>query len=88
MKGIDVGTTYINDKYCAKFISAIAAVRKQEQDRIISEAPFMSVISDGATDSSCKEAEIVLVRSSFHCQVQLSVKIILIQVLVLAIFGQ
>ncbi|XP_060587867.1 zinc finger protein 862-like [Ruditapes philippinarum] len=70
MKGIDVGTTYINDKYCAKFISAIAAVRKQEQDRIISEAPFMSVISDGATDSSCKEAEIVLVRSSFQCQVQ------------------
>ncbi|CAC5411875.1 unnamed protein product [Mytilus coruscus] len=43
--------------------------RQQEQDDIVKEGSFLSIISDGSTDVSSKEAEIVYVRTSVRCQV-------------------
>jgi hypothetical protein len=69
-KGLDIGQTYTTDKYCAKFVGAIADVRKHAQNDIINRAPFISVISDGSMDVSSKEAEIVLVRSCVDGEVR------------------
>ncbi|VDH95135.1 Hypothetical predicted protein [Mytilus galloprovincialis] len=68
-KGIDIGDTYITDKSCQKFVSSVAMARQQEQDDIVKEGSFLSIISDGSTDVSSKEAEIVYVRTSVRCQV-------------------
>ena len=70
-KGLDIGQTYITDKYCSKFVTAIADTRRLEQDQVIQASKFISVISDGATDTASKEAEIVLVRSSYECKVSI-----------------
>ncbi|XP_069130425.1 zinc finger protein 862-like isoform X2 [Argopecten irradians] len=67
-KGIDIGQTYISDKYCQKFIASIADIRRAEQKEILNKAAFISVISDGATDCSSKETEIVYVRTSIDCE--------------------
>ncbi|XP_061167632.1 uncharacterized protein LOC133176530 [Saccostrea echinata] len=64
-KGIQVGETYRNDKSCKSFISAISSV---EQDRIRKELDhhkFLTIISDGSTDVSVVENEIVYCRSAF-----------------------
>ncbi|KAH3748293.1 hypothetical protein DPMN_182731 [Dreissena polymorpha] len=68
-KGIDIGATYSTDKYCQKFIKAIADTERVKQEDIICSSPFISIISDGSTDTSCKEAEIVLLKSSLQCKV-------------------
>ena len=51
-KGLDIGDTYITDKYCQIFVSAIAASTRQQHDDIIQTSPFISIISDGSTDTS------------------------------------
>jgi hypothetical protein len=63
-KNLDIGSTYINDKYCQIFIKSIANSMRTEQDHHINESPFISLISDGSTDSSSKEAECIMLRSA------------------------
>ncbi|XP_060554954.1 zinc finger protein 862-like [Ruditapes philippinarum] len=63
-KGLDIGSTYLTDKSCQMFISSIADTIRTRQDAKIKASPFISVISDGSTDTSSQEAEIVYVRSS------------------------
>ena len=77
-KGIDIGDTYITDKSCQKFVSSVAMARQQEQDDIVKEGSFLSIISDGSTDVSSKQAEIVYVRTSVRCQVNTMYRIFII----------
>ena len=59
--------TYRNDKRCRDFVKAIRAtdLRKGTMS-LAKEAPFLSLISDVATDSSHKEAEVAYVRFALH----------------------
>ena len=61
-KGLPIKSQYRNDKRAKEFVESIAAVEKLNLCTKLEEAKFLSVISDGATDSSHIEAEIVFVR--------------------------
>lgn len=63
-KGIDVGNTYHTDKEAQKFSFYIAQEARNDITKFINKCPFISVITDGATDKSVKEQEIVYCRSS------------------------
>jgi len=62
-KGLDVGTQYRTDKKAAEFAASIAEAERVRIRKYMSDAKFVSVISDGSTDSSYQEAEIVYVRT-------------------------
>lgn len=62
MKGIDLGETYINRNSCVTFISFIAKTVKEKLKSTLATCKFLSVLSDGATDCSVIEQEIVYVR--------------------------
>ncbi|XP_069134264.1 zinc finger protein 862-like [Argopecten irradians] len=68
-KGLDIGNTYLNDKSCQAFIAAIADTQRKTQCTQVNDARFISIISDGSTDSSSKEAEILYLRTSVKCKV-------------------
>ena len=70
-KGIVVGNTYRNDKECRAFIHAIAAVERQKIETVIAEAPFLSILSDGSTDLSVTENEIVYIRTANQGKVEM-----------------
>jgi hypothetical protein len=55
MKYCDIGDTYITDKSC---VNAIAYDRQKEQDEIVKQSHFISVISDSSTDVSSKELKL------------------------------
>lgn len=61
-KGLDVGNTYRNDKACKQFVRAIAEVERRHLAQHLESAHFLALISDGTTDASITEAEIVYVR--------------------------
>ena len=61
-KGLKVGSTYRNDKQCKNFIQCIARVERKKIEEEIRMANFISVLSDGSTDVSVTENEIVYVR--------------------------
>ena len=61
-KGIDIGRTYRNDKQAAAFSSYIAQHERQQFVSSVNNAKFLSVICDGATDSSVQEEEIIYTR--------------------------
>nr|XP_006813033.1 PREDICTED: zinc finger protein 862-like [Saccoglossus kowalevskii] len=63
-KGLVIGDTYRNDKRCKEFIEAIANTERINTSSLIENTKFLSIISDGATDSSHREAEICFVKSS------------------------
>lgn len=58
-KGIDIGQTYLNDKYCQKFVTAITETICRHQDDFVEKSDFISIISDGSTDVSSTETEIL-----------------------------
>lgn len=63
-KGLDIGETYRNDKQAQIFIKFIAEVERIKLRNKLSDTKFVSLISDGTTDSSITEAEIVYIRYS------------------------
>ena len=63
-KGVDVGNTYRNNKQAVNFIHYIAEAKRKDISAQFQLSKFMSPISDGSTDSSSSEAEIVYIR---HC---------------------
>lgn len=65
-KGNDIGKTYITDRYCQKFITAIADTCRDQQREVIRSTDFISIMSDGSTDCSTTETEIVYLRISIH----------------------
>lgn len=71
-KGLDIGDFYQNRTQCKNFIGYIANVEKQRLKATVSRAPFMSIITDGTTDSSIQEAEALLVRTSYKGDIRVN----------------
>ena len=61
-KGLDVGTAYRNDKQARLFTHHIAEVAREQIRDDVATAKFLSLISDGSTDSAALEAEMIYVR--------------------------
>ncbi|XP_014675882.1 PREDICTED: zinc finger protein 862-like [Priapulus caudatus] len=61
-KGLDVGSTYLNDKAAHQFIDAIASVEMEHLKDKLLETNFVSILSDGTTDVSVQENEIFYIR--------------------------
>ncbi|WAR15609.1 ZN862-like protein [Mya arenaria] len=62
-KSLDVGSQYGNDKAALEFTKFIAEAERERIRSHIKTCKFVSVISDGTTDCSFQEAEIVLIRT-------------------------
>ncbi len=60
--GVDVKNTYMNDHACRNFIGAMAHVHRADMISQIENSRFLSVLSDGSTDRSIIEQELVYVR--------------------------
>ena len=73
-KGLHIGTIYQNNKEATTFCHYIAEAERTVTCKEIESVNFVSLISDGATDSSHTEAEIVYTRYAFKGKV--SVKFI------------
>lgn len=63
VKGVNAGSTYRNDKSCSAFIRSISAVERLSTADKLNEADFLTAISDGSTDVSTIENEIVYIRA-------------------------
>ncbi len=61
-KGLKVGQTYRNEKACRTFTKYIAQNASEKVLKYANEAKFLSITSDGSTDSSIQEQEIVFLR--------------------------
>ena len=68
-KDLKVGTAYRNDKRCKDFVKAIAINERNITFSLVEKAQFLSMVSDGSTDSSYKEAEICFVRLAVHAEI-------------------
>lgn len=60
--------SYSNDHACREFIRAISHTEQTETIDQISSCRFLSVLSDGSTDSGIIEQEVVYVRFVQNCQ--------------------
>jgi len=61
-KGLDVGTGYDNDHSAQVFTHYISKQRRAELLAGINAAPFLTLITDGSTDTASREGEMVYVR--------------------------
>ncbi|XP_062616970.1 zinc finger protein 862-like isoform X1 [Saccostrea cucullata] len=61
-KGLVLGTTYITDKYCRKFVNAIAEVERNRTKEAVEKVKFLSILCDGSTDQGIIDNEIVYLR--------------------------
>lgn len=68
-KGLDVGTTYINDKACALFIKNIATTEHIQTKQIFKDSPFVSITSDGTSDYTGEEYESLFLKASVQGEV-------------------
>ena len=59
--GVDLGSTYINDKACKNFVLSIATQLKNELSCKLQKCRFVSVMADSATDVGVREVEDVYV---------------------------
>lgn len=57
-----IGSTFWNEKACKTFTTFIAEAERLKLAEELKEAPFFSVLTDGTTDTSVSEAEIIYVR--------------------------
>jgi hypothetical protein len=57
-----VGSTYRNEKQAKEFMHHIAEVERNNIRENLKTTQFLSIVSDGSTDSSVKEEELVDVR--------------------------
>lgn len=60
---VDIGPSYQNRFKAREFLHAMAECHRQDNTAIIKQAPFISILSDGSTDSSIMEQETVMVRA-------------------------
>ena len=61
-KETDIGDTYNNDKACRSFAYYIAEAERIKLESEIKACHFYALLSDGSTDSSIKEVEIIYLR--------------------------
>ncbi|XP_054543895.1 sperm flagellar protein 2 isoform X2 [Talpa occidentalis] len=73
MKGVDIGPVFRTNKSARTFTYFIAEVERRNLREKLEKSKFFSVISDGITDSSIEEAELVYVQFAYagkvHCQI-------------------
>lgn len=76
-KGLQIGETYRNDKAAQAFAEFIALDARRELISVVKDRKFVSVITDGATDSSISAQEIVYIRTAkngtvktFFCSIE------------------
>lgn len=62
-QGLDIGTTYLTNHSASEFSGFIAEAARNKLRKDIKDCRFLAVISDGSTDASYQEAEIVYVRT-------------------------
>ena len=55
--GVDLGSTYINDKACKNFVLSVATQLKNELSCKLQKCRFISVMADSATDVGVREVE-------------------------------
>ncbi|XP_056283011.1 zinc finger protein 862-like [Pseudoliparis swirei] len=60
--GVKLNATYNNDTACAQFVGIIADTLKRKTYEKIKDAPYLSIMIDGDTDTSTKECEIIYAR--------------------------
>ncbi|XP_063448448.1 zinc finger protein 862-like [Mytilus trossulus] len=61
-KGLDIGQTYLNSNSAKEFSKFIALTELNKIAQIIQSSKFVSILSDGSTDCSVTEVEIVYAR--------------------------
>lgn len=64
-----VGTAHRNDKRCKDFVKAISTNQRNITLSLVAKAQFFSMVSDGSTESSHREAEICYVRLAVHGEI-------------------
>ncbi|XP_035963315.1 uncharacterized protein LOC118545271 isoform X1 [Halichoerus grypus] len=73
MKGIDIGPVFRTNKSARTFTYFIPEVEWRNLREKLEQSKFFSVLSDGITDSSTEEAELVYVQfaraGKVHCQI-------------------
>ena len=57
--GLDLGENYLNDHACQKFVLSAANIIRDDIKSVVAKNHFVSVLSDGSTDSAVVEQEIV-----------------------------
>lgn len=62
IKGLDLGSTYHNDKSCRVFIKAIAMTEREKIKTEVQSSDFVSILCDGSTDAAIIDNEIVYIR--------------------------
>ena len=62
MKGLKIDETYRNRTQARNFVGYIAEVERNRIEAQFSNAKFVSILSDGSTDSAVIEEEIVYAR--------------------------
>lgn len=60
-KGVHLGSTYKNHKSCKEFMVSIAEVERYKIEEKLAEVKFCTIMSDGSTDVSVSENEIVYI---------------------------
>ena len=63
MKGLDLGSTYLNRESAKCFIESIARTEFQKVASVVYNAKFVCVIGDGLPDASIQEQEMWFVRT-------------------------
>ena len=58
-----------NDKRCKDFVKATATNQRNITLSLVEKAQYLSMVSDGSTDSSHREAEICYVRLAIHGEI-------------------
>lgn len=73
MKGVDIGPVFRTNKSARTITYFIAEVERRNLREKLEQSKFFSVLSDGITDSSAEEAELVYVQfacaGKVHCQI-------------------
>ena len=61
-KGMDIGSTYLNDKACASFVNIIGEDTRSDMLNDLSDASFYGLTMHGTTDVATIEQESLFVR--------------------------
>ncbi|KAK2153405.1 hypothetical protein LSH36_298g02069 [Paralvinella palmiformis] len=69
-KWVNIGKTYRNTESAKVFTQAIAHVARAEVAAEVEAAKFVSILSDGSTDSAIKEQEMFYIRTALSLGVK------------------
>ncbi|XP_052243150.1 zinc finger protein 862-like [Dreissena polymorpha] len=65
-QGVEIGSTYLNEKACSDFVSFISDVETDKTIKMLNDAPFFCFMMDGSQDRSGLEQESLYVRTSLQ----------------------